>query len=211
DAPGHPKPPGYFSPGNLPPGQFPPGRVLVQQAEVTLVSPACQAILNSPPEDLLGPYALWLERIDPADRELVIAALAQLFLQKQPVTCEYRVLPPMAPSPLPLSPTPGERGVRWVRDTMVAYYAGDDSLNGWEGVIEDITEQRSLAHNLRRTNSMLQALVAFLPTGVFFVQGPIGLPILVNQRARQLLGKREDLAAGIAHLADVYRLPRPDG
>ena len=98
-----------------------------------------------------------------------------------------------------------------MRDTLVAYHAAENSVNGWEGVIEDITEQRSLAQNLRRTNGMLQALVTYLPTGVFFVQGPIGQPILVNQRARQLLGKREDLAAGIAHLSEVYRLHRPDG
>jgi signal transduction histidine kinase len=58
---------------------------------------------------------------------------------------------------------------------------------------------------------MLQALVTNLPTGVFFVQGPHGQPILVNARARQLLGQREDLAAGVAHLSQVYRLHKPDG
>jgi signal transduction histidine kinase/integral membrane sensor domain MASE1 len=181
------------------------GRLLVLRAEVTLVSPACLAIFNSPPEALLGPYAAWLERIDAADRELVLAALNQLFLQKQPVTCEYRVAVPTAAG----QATPA---VRWVRDTMVGHYAHEQSsLSGWEGVIEDITEQRLLAQNVRRTNGMLQALVACLPTGVFFVQGPFGQPILVNQRARQLLGKREELSAGINHLTDVYRLHRPDG
>ena len=190
---------------DLPSGNMPSGRILAQEAEVTLVSPACQAVFAChSPEDLLGPYASWLDRIDPADRELVIAALAQLCLQRLPVTCEYRVL---APAPAGQAAP----AIRWVRDTMVAHRSREDSLNGWEGVIEDITEQRSLAQNLRRTNGMLQALVTFLPTGVFFVQGPIGQPILVNQRARQLLGRREDLAAGISQLAHVYRLHRPDG
>jgi signal transduction histidine kinase/integral membrane sensor domain MASE1 len=191
-------------PGQGVAGQMPSGHAIVQQAEVTLVGPACRAIFHSPPPDLLGPYASWLERIDPADHELVIAALAQLCLQKQPVTCEYRV-PARAPA--------GQAGpaVRWVRDTMVPFHANGHTLQGWEGVIEDITEHRSLAQNLRRTNGMLQALVTYLPTGVFFLQGPIGQPILVNQRARQLLGRREDLAAGIARLPEVYRLHRPDG
>ena len=130
----------------------PSGRDIVQQAEVILVGPACRAVFESPPEDLLGPYAAWLDRIDPADRELLIAALAQLCLQNNPVICEYRVL---------ASTPEGQAApaIRWVRDTMVAYRVSDSMLNGWDGVIEDITEPRALAQNLRRSNSMLQALV----------------------------------------------------
>lgn len=182
--------------------EVPPARLIVEQAEVTLVSPACDAVFHCPPEDLLGPYAAWIERIDESDRELVRAALAQLCLQKQPVTCEYRIV---------VDPTDNNPNIRWVRDTLVPYHATETSLDGWDGVIEDITEQRALSQSLRRSNGMLQALVTYLPTGVFFVQGPIGQPILVNQRARQLLGQREELAAGIAHLSQVYRLHRPDG
>jgi len=47
--------------------------------------------------------------------------------------------------------------------------------------------------------------------GIFFVQGSQGRPMLVNARARQLLGQREDPAAGIDHLPAVYRLHRADG
>jgi PAS domain S-box-containing protein len=43
------------------------------------------------------------------------------------------------------------------------------------------------------------------------VQGPRGVPLLVNARARQLLGQREEMSAGVAHLSQVYRLHRPDG
>jgi PAS domain S-box-containing protein len=78
-------------------------------------------------------------------------------------------------------------------------------------VVEDITQQRVLASDLRRTTAMLQALVNHLPTGVFFVHGPQGQPLYVNARARHLLGQREDMAAGLSHLPTVYRLHRPDG
>ena len=50
-----------------------------------------------------------------------------------------------------------------------------------------------------------------LPAGVFFMHYPSGRPILVNVRARQLLGQREDTAAGLAQFAEVYRLFRTDG
>jgi PAS domain S-box-containing protein len=53
-------------------------------------------------------------------------------------------------------------------------------------------------------------LVGNLPAGVFFVQAPHGRPVLVNARARQLLG-REETAAGLAQLPEVYHLHRPDG
>ncbi|HYT88365.1 MAG TPA: PAS domain S-box protein [Gemmataceae bacterium] len=202
-----------------------PGGHRIPQAEVTLVSPASRHILGCAPEELLGDYALWLERVHPADRELLAAALTQLTLQREPVTCEYRVLsvdggwwvvdgekaeaPPASPSTTHHPPsTPRER---WVRDTLAPHYGPDGRLEGWEGVVEDITERRQLASELRRTGNMLQALVTHLPTGVFFVHGPTGQPLFVNARARQLLGRREDLAAGVAHLSRVYRLHRPDG
>lgn len=192
-----------------------PGPTIAAQAEVTLVSSAARQIFGTEPDELLGPYAAWLERIDPADRELVVAALAQLCMQEQPVTCEYRIRASAAAAQsafldsVPDQP-PGAP-YRWVRDTLVPYRISANTLDGWEGVIEDITEQRALSYNLRRTSGMLQALITHLPTGIFFVQGPMGQPILVNQRARQLLGQREDLAAGIDHISTVYRLYRPDG
>jgi PAS domain-containing protein len=132
------------------------------------------------------------------------------------VTCEYRLRqeggggreegPGEGPSSLP--PSPSER---WVRDVLAPHRDEHGRLVGWKGVVTDITEQRALAHDLRRTTSMFHALVANLPAGVFFVQGPHGRPILVNARARQLLGRCEDAAAGLDHLSEVYHLFRPDG
>jgi PAS domain-containing protein len=178
-------------------------------AEVTLVSTAGEALLGCPSEDLLGPFERWMERVHPEDREVLRAALAQLERQVQPVTCEYRL-----PRNGHREPGHGDPqavgGDRWVRDTLAPFLDSEGRLLGWEGVISDITEQRLLAADLRRTSSMLNALVANLPTGVFFVQGTHGLPILVNARARQLLG-REDLSASLEQLPQVYRLYRADG
>src|SRR5262249_14591687 len=163
--------------------------------------------------------------------EVLRAALVQLARGDSPVTCEYR----LAPADGLTLPQPG-RGPRqslnsvlaadasrviavvspkvrqrWVRDTLAPQYGPAGELEGWDGVLSDITEQRALADDLRRTTSMFHALVANLPAGVFFVQGQDGLPILVNARARQLLGQREDPSAGLSRLVQVYRLCRPDG
>jgi hypothetical protein len=172
-------------------------------AEVTLVSAASQAILGCRPGDLIGDHARFLQHVHPEDREVLRAAVAQVGRQVQPVTCEYRL------SHCGNKDNP--QAEIWVRETLAPRLDAQGRLLGWEGVLTDITEQRTLADDLRRTTNMLHALVGNLPAGVFFVQGPTGHPILVNARARSLLGQREDLAAGLEHLADVYRLHRSDG
>jgi PAS domain S-box-containing protein len=176
-------------------------------ARVTLASPACREVFGCEPEDLLGDFGRWLDRVHAEDREVVLAALAQLCRQNQPVTCEYRLRCPPAPAAPDLA-APAER---WVRDTLAPRHADDGRLLGWEGVLEDTTQRRALAAGLRRTSTMLHALVANLPAGVVFVRGPGGHPILVNARARHLLGRWEDLGADLTHFPAVYRLHRPDG
>src|SRR5262249_29182711 len=80
-------------------------------ANVLLVSPAARQVFGCDPDTLIGPFELWLERIVPEDRELVIASLTQLCLQQQPVTCEYRLLPTSNSARPDVSPVN-----RWLRD-----------------------------------------------------------------------------------------------
>jgi PAS domain S-box-containing protein len=188
------------------PADQPPPSLDGLEAEVMLVSAGSEPILGCRSEELLGDYQRWLQRVHSEDREVLRAAVAQLRRQLQPVTCEYR-LARIVDREADQRSAP----VRWVRDTLAPRLDAQGRLIGWEGVLTDITEQRLLADDLRRTTSMLHALVSNLPAGVFFVQGPTGHPILVNARARSLLGQREELAAALEHLPDVYRLHRPDG
>ena len=59
------------------------------------------------------------------------ARFGQLFLQNQPVTCEYRLAAPAAAQPAPprglLPPAPATAAdrERWARDTLVPHH-GDD-------------------------------------------------------------------------------------
>jgi PAS domain S-box-containing protein len=213
--------PGYAAPepGQSRPGSKPDlhiGPSISKLANVLLVSPACQQVFGVEPEALIGPFEGMLEQIVPEDRVLVIAALTQICLQRQPVTCEYRLVGPKSEAAAPDQPAAPARApqaapTRWVRDTLTPHYSEEGLVDGWEGLIEDITDQRHLSHNLRKMTNMLQVLVTNLPTGVYFVHAPHGQPLLVNARARQLLGRREDLSAGMETLSKVFRLHRPDG
>ncbi len=189
------------------------GAQVLGEAEIVLVSRASTQIVGVDPDRLLGPFSLWLDLVHPNDREIVIASISQLGLERQTITCEYRIVGPNQPTPSP-NGAPAEtppKPARWVRDTLAPHYTGDGLLDGWDGVVEEITEQRTLQQENLRVAGMLQALIANMPMGVFFVQGPVGQPILVNARARQLLGQREDMAAGLAHMSQTYRLHRQDG
>ncbi len=210
--------------------------------QIVLVSSAANSVFGCDPDSLVGSFQAWLARVHPEDRELLLAALAQLRhisaacqrsrgqgrtnAEVPSVTCEYRLNPdyfksspareqsPAAKQSTDAKGTaeaPPVRAERWVRDTLAPNLAPDGTLTGWEGVVEDISSQRVLAQDLQRTTTMLHTLVANLPAGVVFVQGTTGQPVLVNARARHLLGQREAPSAGIAQFPRVYRLHRPDG
>ena len=110
-----------------------------------------------------------------------MAALGQLARQVQPVTCEYRLAPrPDDPidttsNLLGMPNTPRQRRHLPARALDARPHnsplSPDNVLIGWEGVVTDITEQRALADDLRRTTNMFHSLVSNLPTGVFFVHG----------------------------------------
>ena len=67
-----------------------------ERSEITLVSAASDVLLGCTPEALLGDPERWLERVHSEDREILMAALGQLGRQVQPVTCEYRLAPPVS-------------------------------------------------------------------------------------------------------------------
>src|SRR5207244_1567128 len=92
----------------------------------------------------------------PAGRRLRRLDPAQLWPPQPPVACASRLAGARdsgGPEAPPLPPD------RWLRDTLAPHYSAGGELEGWEGVVEDITQQRMLALDLRRTTAMLQALV----------------------------------------------------
>jgi PAS domain S-box-containing protein len=201
-------------------GQVPP----TENIEITYLNAATSTVLKRQRDQLLGSYAKWLQQVHPQDREVLHAAITQLAIHEQSVTVEYRLapagedeVPNSENAPTSISthdlPLASERPARltWVRDTLVPTLDANRQVVGWEGVVLEITEQRLLADDLRRTTKMFHSLVTNLPAGVFFVHAPSGRPILVNARARELLGQPADLNARLPQWSEVYRLHRPDG
>ena len=156
------------------------GPNVLDEAEIVLVSRASTEILGVDPDRLVGPFSSWLEIVHPDDRDIVVAASPSSSFERKAVTCEYRIAPNESPASAEAGST---RLFRLGARDVAPHYTSDDQLDGWDGVVEEITEQRALQQENRRIAGMLQALVANMPTGVFFVQGPVGQPILVNSRS----------------------------
>src|SRR5262249_42798140 len=151
------------SAGTIPPEQASGARI-AQAAEITLVSSASVRLLGCPAEELLGDYQRWLSFVHVDDREVLLAALEQLARQEFPVTCEYRLAGTDSGSAKRgVASADPPRKARWLRDVLAPHRDAAGRLIGWEGVVTDVTEQRALADDLRRTTSMFNALVSNLP------------------------------------------------
>src|SRR5262249_57607143 len=138
---------------------FPP------KAEVLFVTPPSVDVLGCPPEALLGDSTRWLQRVHPDDRVVLLAAVAQLGRQNQPVVCEYRLAPQPGEEPPSSDParslSAGKQ--RWLRDTLVARLDDEGRLAGLEGIVRDSPEPRVLADDLRRPQTNVHARVAKIP------------------------------------------------
>src|SRR5262249_30249524 len=92
------------------------------EVEITLVSPAAADVVGMKPDQLLGDLPNWLMHIHSQDREVVSAALAQLWLQDQPVVCEYRLANKKIPSGnTSIMGRPQPPKDHWVRDTLAPF------------------------------------------------------------------------------------------
>jgi len=65
----------------------------------------------------------------------------------------------------------------------------DGSLRAIVGVIADITERKRMEKESLAHQSLIDALLANLPVGVFMVEAPSGKPLIANAKALDLLGR----------------------
>jgi PAS domain S-box-containing protein len=107
---------------------------------VSYVSGAFQEIWGRPAAHLDENPQLWLEGVQPEDRERVGAAYRRL-LQGAPFDEAYRVLRP-------------DGSVRWVRDRSFPVAPEDGAPARYIGVAQDVTAERELERELRQAHKM---------------------------------------------------------
>ena len=100
------------------------------------VSPRVETLLGYAPEEWLAMSDLWIERLHPEDRELVLAELARVNQTGESLSLEYRFL------------ARDDREV-WVRDEVALVRDEHGTPKYWQGFMVDITDRKRAEEDLR--------------------------------------------------------------
>lgn len=125
--------------------------------------------------------------------------------------------------------------VRWVRQSSEPFSDAEGKLEGFIGVIDDITERKQAADEVKAARELYEALARLAPVGIVMTDAD-GTPIYGNERLAEVMGIRIDqVLAGdwvralhpedrrrvveswqeacrkCIEFADSYRLVHPDG
>jgi len=123
----------------------------------TYVSPQAARILGHAPSEFLRDPQLWRTLRHPADRARVMAAERAAEVTRQPFHAEYRM-------------TARDGRLLWFRDDAVIVERSGSGDTLWQGVMYDITAEKTAEEQARRAEIRYRSLVETLPAVVFIDQ-----------------------------------------
>jgi PAS domain S-box-containing protein len=110
----------------------------------TAHSAGCLAVTGYSPADYQADPYLWIRMVHPDDQDLVRQHVAQILTCQEVPPLEHRII--------------HRNGtLRWIRDTIVERRTDDDHLEGYDGLIEDVTSQKTTECELREREAQLLA------------------------------------------------------
>lgn len=115
------------------------------EGPVTYVSPQYKAMFGYTPEERLADPRLWTRLVHPDDLQMVLDASRVADKAGEPFSMEYRVY---------------RRDGRliWVSDESVLVRDASGDASFWLGIITDITNRKAVEEELRRRDSILEAV-----------------------------------------------------
>ncbi|RQW82343.1 MAG: PAS domain S-box protein, partial [Methylococcus sp.] len=146
------------------------------------VSPAFERIWQQPAERFYADPRTFLEPIHPEDRDRVIKTLEAQH-RCEPFEHEYRIVRP-------------DGSIRWILDRgfPVACHPEDDD-HRYVGVARDITEQKRVAAELRRSEDQFKVIVETVHDGIWAIDDQVRTTF-VNPAMAAMLGHTPDSMAG---------------
>ncbi len=123
-------------------------------ARTTYISPQITPLLGYTPEEWRERPLLWLELLHPDDRDRVVAANDHSNAVLGPFSVEYRLIA-------------RDGRIVWVRDEALVIFDGEGAPSHWQGVMLDITGQKTAEADLRRSQTLFQAFMDNSPAVAF--------------------------------------------
>src|SRR5918995_86700 len=121
-------------------------------------SPNIEKIIGFSAERLVAEPDIWGRSMHPDDRERVREEAERSWIDGTPFRGEYRIIRP-----------DGE--VVWVRDSCMLVLSDEGKRLAWQGVIEDITNEKRAAQQMKDSDARYRALVERVPA-VVYEMGP---------------------------------------
>jgi diguanylate cyclase (GGDEF)-like protein/PAS domain S-box-containing protein len=134
------------------PGMF--HRIDMQTATVVYVSDNSQTVMGRPVEELVGmSLEQFLALVAPVDRPRLDQVVEHTKQLPGPYQLDYRILLP-------------DGTLRWVRDQGQGYWE-DGKLQYIDSILTDITQQKAMEEDLRRSEALFRSLTENVPGAVY--------------------------------------------
>ena len=117
-------------------------------------SQGCLAVTGYTAQDFLKDPNLWLSMVLPEHRSTVKEGIGRVAAGQEVSPIEFKIR------------TRDGRG-RWVRDTVIPHRNEHDVVYKYDGLVEDITEQKEMAEALRKSEARYHRMVANVPGLVY--------------------------------------------
>jgi PAS domain S-box-containing protein len=118
------------------------------------VSPNVEKVLGHAQANVLDDHELWYRSIHPEDRDEFWRSWEDAWKRGTPFHAEYRLLRP-----------DGEE--IWIRESSVLVLSESGRRLAWQGVVEDLTAEKSSQEEVRESESRYRALVERVPAVVY--------------------------------------------
>jgi PAS domain S-box-containing protein len=140
------------------------------------VSPQVAAVFGYSAEEWTGPDHLWRSRLHPEDRDRMIAAVRSHATSYEPFDEEYRF-------------QHREGRWMWVRDQAVVVRDEEGRPQFSQGVIHDVTQERTAEERLREAEERYRGIVEHIPAAIYLDKADASLQSLyVSPQIAEIAG-----------------------